>query len=164
MAAEPKLLHEAVGFRDTVGSTCATPPLTLSVRVKTLYHLISLLPLNRHQSGDITCRCVMAASGKTSHAEAMKEDLKAAEAVSPVQGSGGGCDSCPGIVGRLIPPVYRNELVQLFTLAGPVVRRRLLTLTCLLLFLCISLCELLTKMLLKEVPRLSVSPYVIIQV
>lgn len=56
------------------------------------------------------------------YTEGVKEDSKAGEATSSVQGSGEGCGSCRERTRRLIPPEYRNELVQLLKLAGPVVR------------------------------------------
>lgn len=49
-----------------------------------------------------------------------KEDFKAVEAASSVHSSSEG--SCLRRMKGLIPPVYRNELLQLFKLAGPVVR------------------------------------------
>ncbi|XP_074521634.1 multidrug and toxin extrusion protein 1-like [Halichoeres trimaculatus] len=58
------------------------------------------------------------------HTAGMKEDLKAVEAASSVHSSGEG--SCLKRVKSLIPPVYRNELVQLFKLAGPVVISQLM--------------------------------------
>ncbi|XP_051241998.1 multidrug and toxin extrusion protein 1-like [Dicentrarchus labrax] len=59
----------------------------------------------------------MDGSGKTpvKYAEGVKEDLKAAEAASSAQGS------CLGRMRGFIPQEYRNELVQLLKLAGPVV-------------------------------------------
>lgn len=54
--------------------------------------------------------------------EGVKEDLKAVEAASSAQDSAEGCRSCPGNLWRFIPPIYRNELAELFKLAGPVVR------------------------------------------
>lgn len=56
------------------------------------------------------------------YTEGVKEDLKAVEAASSAQNSAEGCGSCPGNMWRFIPPVYRTELVELFKLAGPVVR------------------------------------------
>ncbi|XP_034544773.1 multidrug and toxin extrusion protein 1-like isoform X2 [Notolabrus celidotus] len=56
----------------------------------------------------------------------MKEDMKAVEAASSIQSSSEGCCSCLKRMKSLIPPVYRNELVQLFRLAGPVVISQLM--------------------------------------
>lgn len=67
----------------------------------------------------------MDGSGKTpqKYTEGVKEDLKVCEAASSVQGSGeDGWGSCLKGRGGFIPPEYRSELVQLFKLAGPVVR------------------------------------------
>ncbi|XP_068178792.1 multidrug and toxin extrusion protein 1-like isoform X2 [Antennarius striatus] len=60
----------------------------------------------------------MAAAGKeaVNHTEGVKNGLEAGP--SP-QGSGEG--SCLGRMKRLIPEIYRNELVELFKLAGPVI-------------------------------------------
>ncbi|CAI5679133.1 unnamed protein product [Oreochromis niloticus] len=55
--------------------------------------------------------------------EAAKEDLKEAAAASCAQSSRGCCQKC---VPRFIPSVYRNELVQLSKLAGPVVISQLM--------------------------------------
>uniref|UniRef100_I3J610 Multidrug and toxin extrusion protein n=1 Tax=Oreochromis niloticus TaxID=8128 RepID=I3J610_ORENI len=55
--------------------------------------------------------------------EAGRGDLKEGEAASCAQSSRGCCQKCvPGF----IPTVYRNELVQLFKLAGPVVISQLM--------------------------------------
>lgn len=51
--------------------------------------------------------------------DGVKEDFKAVEAASSAQGSGEGWGSR---LKNILPPEYRNELVQLFKLAGPVVR------------------------------------------
>lgn len=66
----------------------------------------------------------MDGSGKTPKkcTEGGKEDLKVCEAASSAQGSGEGGWGCCLKRGGFIPPDYRNELVQLFKLAGPVVR------------------------------------------
>lgn len=55
------------------------------------------------------------------HTEGAKVDLKAAEADSAE-----GWGSCLKRIRGSIPQKYRHELVQLFKLAGPVVRLRLL--------------------------------------
>ncbi|XP_070771763.1 multidrug and toxin extrusion protein 1-like [Enoplosus armatus] len=70
----------------------------------------------------------MDASGKTSVkcTEGVKEDIKSGEAASSAQGSGEGCGSCLKRMGGFISPEYRNELVQLFKLAGPVVISQLM--------------------------------------
>ncbi|XP_041641533.1 multidrug and toxin extrusion protein 1-like [Cheilinus undulatus] len=59
------------------------------------------------------------------HTEEIREDMKAAEADTSSQSSPG-CCSCLKSTRGLIPPVYRNELVQLFKLAGPVVISQLM--------------------------------------
>ncbi|XP_039889278.1 multidrug and toxin extrusion protein 1-like [Simochromis diagramma] len=59
-------------------------------------------------SGEKTGKCT----------EAVKEDLKEGAAAACAQSSRGCCQKC---VPRFIPSVYRNELVQLSKLAGPVV-------------------------------------------
>nr|XP_023010199.2 multidrug and toxin extrusion protein 1 isoform X1 [Maylandia zebra] len=59
-------------------------------------------------SGEKTGKCT----------EAVKEDLKESAAAACAQSSRGCCHIC---VPRFIPSVYRNELVQLSKLAGPVV-------------------------------------------
>ncbi|XP_030592955.1 multidrug and toxin extrusion protein 1-like [Archocentrus centrarchus] len=67
----------------------------------------------------------MDASGKTPGrcSEGAKEDLKDGEAASCAQSSRGCYLKCvPGF----IPSVYRNELVQLFKLAGPVIISQLM--------------------------------------
>uniref|UniRef100_A0AAX7U8H4 Multidrug and toxin extrusion protein n=1 Tax=Astatotilapia calliptera TaxID=8154 RepID=A0AAX7U8H4_ASTCA len=58
-------------------------------------------------SGEKTGKCT----------EAVKEDLKESAAAACAQSSRGCCHIC---VPRFIPSVYRNELVQLSKLAGPV--------------------------------------------
>lgn len=65
----------------------------------------------------------MDVSGKTpiKYSEGAMEDLKAGEA-SSVHGSGEARGSWLKRMGGFIPQDYRNELVQLFKLAGPVVR------------------------------------------
>ncbi|KAM7009206.1 multidrug and toxin extrusion protein 1-like [Tautogolabrus adspersus] len=60
------------------------------------------------------------------HTAETKEDLKACEEASSVQSSTEGYGSCLKRTRGFIPPVYRNELVQLFKLAGPVVISQLL--------------------------------------
>ncbi|XP_038570314.1 multidrug and toxin extrusion protein 1-like [Micropterus salmoides] len=69
----------------------------------------------------------MDGSGKIAmkYTEGVKEDLKPGDAPS-VRGSGEGCDSCLKSMGDFIPPDYRNELVQLFKLAGPVIISQLM--------------------------------------
>ncbi|XP_040892157.1 multidrug and toxin extrusion protein 1-like [Toxotes jaculatrix] len=56
----------------------------------------------------------------------VKEDLKASEATSAVQGSGKGWGCCLKSTRGCIPPEYRHELVELFKLAGPVVISQLM--------------------------------------
>ncbi|XP_076584505.1 multidrug and toxin extrusion protein 1-like [Chaetodon auriga] len=59
----------------------------------------------------------------------MKEDLKASEAASSsaaAASSSEGCGSCLKRMGRVIPPEYRQELVHLIKLAGPVVISQLM--------------------------------------
>lgn len=63
------------------------------------------------------CICSIMDSGKCT--EAVKEDLKESAAAACAQSSRGCCHIC---VPRFIPSVYRNELVQLSKLVGPVVR------------------------------------------
>lgn len=68
------------------------------------------------------CICsIMDSSGEKTGkcTEAVKEDLKESAAAACAQSSRGCCHIC---VPRFIPSVYRNELVQLSKLAGPVVR------------------------------------------
>lgn len=67
-------------------------------------------------------------SSKTAvkYTDGVKEDSKAVEA-APAQESAEGSGSCLWRTKRLIPARYRNELVQLFKLAGPVVRRTTVT-------------------------------------
>ncbi|XP_036969968.1 multidrug and toxin extrusion protein 1-like [Acanthopagrus latus] len=60
------------------------------------------------------------------YTEGVKEDSKAGEATPSVQGSVEGCGSCLERTRRLIPPEYRNELLQLLKLAGPVVISQLM--------------------------------------
>uniref|UniRef100_A0A3Q3EHS3 Multidrug and toxin extrusion protein n=1 Tax=Labrus bergylta TaxID=56723 RepID=A0A3Q3EHS3_9LABR len=55
-----------------------------------------------------------------------KEDVKACEEASSVQSSTEDYGSCLKRTRGFIPPVYRNELVQLFKLAGPVVISQLM--------------------------------------
>ncbi|KAM4595385.1 multidrug and toxin extrusion protein 1-like [Fundulus diaphanus] len=55
------------------------------------------------------------------HSEGLKVDVKAAEA-----DSAGGWGSCPKRVWGSVPLTYRNELEQLFKLAGPVVISQLM--------------------------------------
>lgn len=57
----------------------------------------------------------MDSSGKVSQTDAVKVDLK------PDQDSAQGWGSCLKRVWGMIPQDYRNELAQLFKLAGPVV-------------------------------------------
>uniref|UniRef100_A0A3P8TA99 Multidrug and toxin extrusion protein n=1 Tax=Amphiprion percula TaxID=161767 RepID=A0A3P8TA99_AMPPE len=64
----------------------------------------------------------MDASGKTT--DGAKEDLKAAG--SCVGDSGGACGCCPRRICGCIPQLYRNELLQLLQLAGPVVISQLM--------------------------------------
>uniref|UniRef100_A0A3P8PIL0 Multidrug and toxin extrusion protein n=1 Tax=Astatotilapia calliptera TaxID=8154 RepID=A0A3P8PIL0_ASTCA len=67
------------------------------------------------------CICsIMDSSGEKTGkcTEAVKEDLKESAAAACAQSSRGCCHIC---VPRFIPSVYRNELVQLSKLAGPVV-------------------------------------------
>lgn len=64
----------------------------------------------------------MDASGKTT--DGAKEDLKAAESCD--RGSGGFCGCCPRRICGCIPLLYRNELLQLLKLAGPVVISQLM--------------------------------------
>lgn len=59
--------------------------------------------------------------GSSKATEAEKGELKSGDGAS-VEGSSGGCCSCLAPVVRLIPPVYRRELVELLKLALPVVR------------------------------------------
>ncbi|XP_070838457.1 multidrug and toxin extrusion protein 1-like [Chaetodon trifascialis] len=56
----------------------------------------------------------------------MKEDLKASEAASSAAAASEGCGSCLERMGCVIPPEYRQELVHLFKLAGPVVISQLM--------------------------------------
>lgn len=65
----------------------------------------------------------MDGSGKTpiKYTEGVRENLKAGEATSRVEGSDKYWGSCLRSVRGWIPPEYRHELVQLFKLAGPVV-------------------------------------------
>ncbi|XP_041838392.1 multidrug and toxin extrusion protein 1-like [Melanotaenia boesemani] len=81
----------------------------------------SSFPLTRRQQQTRTT--VMDGSGKTkvSYSEKVKVDMKSGEAAPCVQDSGEGWGSCLKRIRGLIPPEYRNELVQLFKLAGPVV-------------------------------------------
>ncbi|XP_068606733.1 multidrug and toxin extrusion protein 1-like [Brachionichthys hirsutus] len=62
----------------------------------------------------------MAAAGEeaVNHTEELRDVLEAAPAA---RGSGEGCGSCPGRMKRLIPEIYRKELVELVKLAGPVI-------------------------------------------
>ncbi|GAA6228584.1 multidrug and toxin extrusion protein 1-like [Lates japonicus] len=70
----------------------------------------------------------MDGSGKTpiKYTEGVRENLKAGEATSRVEGSGKYWGSCLRSVRGWIPPEYRHELVQLFKLAGPVVISQLM--------------------------------------
>lgn len=117
--------YAAVGFRDE--TTCVTPPLARARVVKHgLYSprvTLSLLK-GKAVTQSTVVHSAMDAEGKTpvKSSEGMKEDLKAVESASSAQGSGGGCGSCLKRMVRFIPLEYRNELVQLFKLAGPVVR------------------------------------------
>ncbi|CAJ1053285.1 multidrug and toxin extrusion protein 1-like [Xyrichtys novacula] len=60
------------------------------------------------------------------HTAGTKEDLKATDATSSVASSNEDCCPCLRRVKGVIPPLYRNELVQLVKLAGPVVVSQLM--------------------------------------
>ncbi|KAL6110613.1 slc47a2 [Pungitius sinensis] len=65
----------------------------------------------------------MEASARTpiEYTEGLREDLKAAEAARPARGCGDAWAGCLKKMIDFIPPDYREEMVQLVKLAGPVV-------------------------------------------
>lgn len=123
-----------VGLEDTPRSTCIAPPLTPPViKHQNLHYPCFTLSLWRgKQLQQLVLpvqKTVMDDSSKTpvKYTDGVKEDSKAVEAAPSAQESAEVSGNCLWRTRRLIPARYRNELVQLFKLAGPVVRRSTVT-------------------------------------